>query len=590
MKCPHCNQEVEDGITICPICGKEMPVTETEETETTETTETTVQEPEVVPAVEEEPAKKSKKTLVIAGIIAAAAVIAVGAAVMMPKKSPKDTVIDAFKSIVAEDQTDPMEELFGWNAMYTKMQKESSEVDTEFQLQESSDETINQLATGKFAMTAMSNVAEKKMAFDMGIGYANMDLANLEFYLDDKEMVAAIPEFSSKAFALNYADDLAGQIERSPYLGQMFADTGIDAGGFSDYLTKVNEMAASETKMFDVNALWTRYKEGSKAIDDLKAAMTVADAEKKNFTIDSKEVSCKGYNVTITKDAMVQFLTTTKDFFLTDETLKKDFIQYSGLITDLYGSMGSMYSDMADSTPEELQREAWTSAEEEVNALIAQINEKMGDLNMVVYVTKEDKMASFDYNTTMKIDTEELKVYGTVDFAGGYNMFANVNATVNIEDSLAQKISFVVNKTGAYEKDKSLTGEFTASMSNDVETYAFDIKGNYAADTGSYDLTLDVLANETSMGTISSTGLVQNLVKGESFELVMDSIRLESSMLTGSDEYIELSGFYKAGPLTSTIEQPDGNRFDILSATEEDWSAISTEIVGNVFALMGSLY
>ena len=31
----------------------------------------------------------------------------------------------------------------------------------------------------------------------------------------------AIPELSSKAFSMNYADDLEGQVKNSPYLGQI---------------------------------------------------------------------------------------------------------------------------------------------------------------------------------------------------------------------------------------------------------------------------------------------------------------------------------------------------------------------------------
>ena len=49
----------------------------------------------------------------------------------------------------------------------------------------------------------------------------------------------------------------------------------------------------------DLKALWNRYKEGSKAIDDLKTAMTVTKNDKKEFTIDGQSENCRGYHVTL---------------------------------------------------------------------------------------------------------------------------------------------------------------------------------------------------------------------------------------------------------------------------------------------------
>lgn len=635
MKCPYCNQEIEDGSTVCTICGKELNsnsqvVEETEEAvevkeavmeEAVEVKEAVTEEAaEVKEAMTEEAAvvedaittdlekkKKSKKTIIAGAIIAAAAVIGVGAAVM-PRKSSKDMVVDAFKSIMAEGQTDPMEEIFGSSAMNEKLMKESSEVNMELQLQDSSDETIKQLATGKMGMTALNDIANKKMSFVLGVGFADMNIANLEFYLDDKQLAVAVPELSAKAFSFNYADDLEGQIERSPYLGQMFTENGIDVTGLNSYLTKVNEVASSQQELFNLKELWTRYKEGSKAIDDLKAAMTVEKTENKNFTISGKDQSCKGFNVTITKDALVQFATTSKEFFLSDEALKKDFIEYMATMIELQSTMSAMSSDLSDMTPEELQQETWKSAEEQVDSMIAQIKNSMGDLALVVYVTKDDKMASFDYSTTAKLSqasenselpensetadaaSEDIKLYGTVAFAGGYSMMSNVKASLNVEDASAQVITVLLDKTGTYEAGKTYTGGLTASMSNGTDTYSMVGTADYAVEGGAYNMAADFQSNGTSIGKLSSTGLVQNLVKGESFEVYIDSIKMESDMITGTNEFIDISGFYKAGPLTSTIEIPAGETFDILAGTEEDFNTVISEIVGNAYGLAMSFY
>ena len=60
---------------------------------------------------------------------------------------------------------------------------------------------------------------------------------------------------------------------------------------------------------------------------EFQAALTVEKAAKGTYTIDGAQVSCKGYNVTVSKDSMIEFLRQSSDFFLQDETLKADFMR-----------------------------------------------------------------------------------------------------------------------------------------------------------------------------------------------------------------------------------------------------------------------
>lgn len=629
MKCPHCNQEIDDKSQVCPGCGKslnETPVSSPAEAANEATASETASDSQVTagPAgegtkTEQEPQKDTasegtapdvsdglsagskvelegktpggKKKWVLP--VAIAAVIAVAAGVFAMKgglsKDPKDVVIGAFKSIVAEGQTNPSEEIFGMTAMMEKLNKESSQVNMEFVVEGSSDETLNQIATGKLGMTALNDMENKKVSLVMGVGYAGMNFANLKFYLDEKELAFAIPELTSKAFTMNYADDLEGQLAKSPFVGPIVQDSGMDLTGFNSYLEKCNEIAATGTEFFDLKELWTRYKEGSKAIDDLKAAMTVEKTEQKSFTIDGKEENCDGYHTTITKDALVQFITTTKDFFLNDETLKNDFIEYMDLMNEIQGTMVMMANPYVQSG-EEMQQELWSKAETNLNAFIEELKESMGDLTMEVYVRKDGKMAGFDYETTAVIEEESIRLYGTVTFGGGYSMMSNVNAVLNLESDAGEVITISADKTGTYEKDKTYNGSFNGTIGNGTESYSFVYTGDYNVESREYDMSMDFLSGEESQFTLTSNGIFTDLVKGESFALEMSSIKMETPIITGAQEYIELSAKYEAGPLKETVEFPEGDRFDILAATEEDYNDVYTEVMGNAFSLMMKFY
>lgn len=616
MKCPHCNQEIDDDSQVCTACGKslnETPVSSPADVKAEqepapggqvtagpagESAEPGQGQPAAVtdntsegnPVDLEGKAQSSKKKWVLPAAIVAAIAIAAGVFAMkgFSSKDPKDLVIDAFKSIVAEGQTNPAEEIFGMSSMIEKLNKESSQVTMEFSMEGSSDETLNQLVSGTLGVKAFNDMENKKVSFDMGVGYGGMELANLKFYLDEKELVMAVPELSSRAFTMNYAEDLEGQLANSPFVGPMIQDSGMDFTGLNSYLEKCNEIAAEGTQFFDLKELWNRYKEGSQAIEDLKAAMTVEKAEQKTFTIDGKEENCNGYHTTITKDALVQFITTTKDFFLNDETLKNDFIEYMNLMNDIQGTMAMMANPYMQSG-EEMQQELWNMAETNLNTFIEELKESMGDLTMDVYVRKDGKMAGFDYETTAVIEEENIKFYGNVTFGGGYSMMSNVNAVLNLESETGEVITLSADKTGTYEKDKAYSGAFRATAGNGTESYSFVYTGDYNVESKEYDVSLDFLSGDESQFAISSNGMFTDLVKGESFALEMTSIRMEMPVFE-TEEYVELSAKYEAGPLAETVEIPEGEKFDILAATEEDYYDVYTEITGNAISLMMKFY
>lgn len=655
MKCPYCYQEIEDGSTICQICGKELtPENTAEETagaapaeETAETAfaegaaeaasseaapqaagetepasseaaiptagETETASPEAaIPTAEavtgqtqmaqeqtlsgdgsgdgEKKPGKKKTGLIVGIVIALVVIIAAAVAIFAPKKNDKEVVIGAFKSIGEPAKTSPMEEMTGWGEIAKKRNSSSTTAQLAVKLEGSSDPSLNAMKSGQLSVSMSNDLTNKKESAVISLGYGGMNIANLDLYADDKTVVAALPELSKKAFTLNYADDLEGQIAKSPYFGQLMEDSGVNLKGLEDYFKKSSELVKAQNQLFDVKALWDRYKKGSTAISDLKAAMTVTDTDKKEFTIDGKSQNCNGYKVVIKKDAFIQFLKTSKEFFLQDDSLKKDFIQYMTLMKDMQSSLGE---DVYKLAPEQYQASLWKMADQSFDKYLPELEKSMGDLDLTVYVRKDGKMASFDYSTTLAIEDEAIKASGTVNFGGGYSMLANVNGTMNLEDGIGGKINLKFDKTGAYEAGKSLKSGLTASATDpDGNTYSMKLDGSYQKDKGAFELGANFGSDDQNMLTFSAKGAIQNIVKGESADVIIDSMKFEmpDPWDDGTKEYAEFSGSYKLGPLKGTIEAPKGDTFDVLGASEDDWNSVIKEMYGNVFGLVMQLY
>lgn len=525
-----------------------------------------------------------KKWLIPAG--AAAAVAVIGGGVMLSHQAdPKDTVIDAFKSITAEGQLNPSEEIFGTKELEDLLQKGSAQTGMELSMTGISDESLNQMSGAGIGLDVKRDVDSGRQLLNLSLQYGGGELADAQLYMDDTQIMAAIPVLSSRMFTLDYVNDLEGQLINSPYAAQKLEEQGIDIEGLANYLGQYKEALSDEEPMLDLKALWNRYKEGSKAIDDLKTAMTVTKNDKKEFTIDGQSENCRGYHVTLPKDALIRFAKTTREFFLNDETLKQDVVRY----LELAGDASSIYAADGDGEsvdPEEQQKELWAQAEAVLDNLVEEMENTIGDVTMDVYVRKDGKMAGFSYETDATVEEENVRFYGDVSFGGGYNMLSNVNGALNIEDSDGQIITVSLDKTGAYEAGKSWSGQVIATLQGDEEKYQFILDGDYQIADGSYEVKLDLQSNGASQASLTANGAVSELSKSESVHIDMDSLRLETTLLNGSSSYVEFAGSYYVNPLEDEIAQPDGVPFDVLASSEEDYNQVTTEITGNLFAIL----
>ncbi len=147
--------------------------------------------------VTEEPKKSGKKAGIIVAVIAVIAIIAAAAYFMAPKKDAKTVVVDAIASAVDTEETSPLEEIFGWEEFYEAMKTSPYQVDLEVQLDGGS-EDLADLTSGKLFMTSKADPESRSSSAVFGIGYAGMDLAKLQAYMDDTNLIMRFRSFPAR--------------------------------------------------------------------------------------------------------------------------------------------------------------------------------------------------------------------------------------------------------------------------------------------------------------------------------------------------------------------------------------------------------
>mgnify|MGYP000081401615 CR=1 FL=1 len=541
----------------------------------------------------EEPQPNKKFIKILAAVIAFAAVIAVAALayVKMTTKDPKQVVIDAFENVFPEGQVYPSEELFGLKDFAETVKTADSQGGLTLKMDSCSDATVNAYAGSGLRFEAKDDKTNGRSFFNMGVIYSGMDLANLNAYYGDDTLMLAVPELSAKVFTVDLGEGLADRIKNSPTVGPLLEQNGVDVEGMAVYFTELMdeaEKAQTEGRQpFDVEALINRYKEGCKAQENFKAALTVEKAAKGTYTIDGAQVSCKGYNVTVSKDSMIEFLRQSSDFFLQDETLKADFMRQLETTVKMSELMGGTMSGTGTMSAEEMQQQSYEEAKKMVDQMIEYLDKALTDVNMTVYVDKKGRLAAVEGSTNLYVEDTDVSEEGYIaltfscQLQGGAYLTQNALASITLEDA-TDTVSIDMVKQGSY--DKSV---LTSDLSLDLtvpgdETYNFTYTSTYDSKDGSYHLSGEVGGNGSQLVKISAEGAVDQLEKGKSVHVNIDS--LETSIMDDSVNVV-LSGEYYYQPLEGEISPLEGETMDVLSATEEDWTNVGMEMLFGVMGL-----
>ncbi len=560
MKCAKCGKEMDVEQKFCAFCGF-VPVQSQDGQK---------------PA----PKKASRLALAALGIVA----VAGGAFGIMKltEKDPKEVVLDAFKTVYVEEEARPLEELFGWSELMEKAGKERAEAGLELVLEESSDEFFQEYEGAGLRLEEQADPENQKAYFNLGLMYHHMELVNLNLSCEDEMVRMAIPELSSRAFTMDVGEGIARRVKESPLIGPMLEEEGLDIQALEALMAELKRQAAEgKGEGNDLKNLYQRYRTGSQALADLKAALTVEKGKKEKFQIDGKSVNCRGYEVLINKDAWISFLRNSAEFFLQDEGLREYYLRdlQMGLrMTEIAGEAVGMES------PEELLKKRYDEAEAQVEDAIAQMEKSLQDVSLTVYVDKDGRLAAIKGTTAINQEEgEPVSVAFSAELQGGAYRTQNGVLSVTLEDSQRQS-TINYRKNGTYDGNLLTSShDFQIQGSGDKVQVLFD--GEYISDIGDYHMELQVTEGDADVLALSASGVVTEIDPGNSIGVDLDQFQVTSGEGENAMD-ITFSGEYYYHPYDGEISQVEGTEFDVLAADEAAWTEVILEAYFSVAKLM----
>ena len=533
MKCPFCNENLPEGSMFCSNCGtrvdnasgsggakgggvNEVPL---------------YQIPEPAPAMMPERKKGGKGKWIAIGTVSAVAVAGcVAAAVFaLTAKTPKEKVIAAFEQVYDSQKELPGEEIFGFSQFAEMAKSQDMEEGISLSLSDTSLWGTQSFVGSGFSLDAKFSPSRKQSSADVGFSYQGMKMLDAQVYYGDDRLMAAVPQLSSYAFLLDMSGDFGSKLKNSPMAGAVLQSQGVDGDALADLVNETLDRAYdTENPAFDLNALLNRYREGCKAKDKFKEALTVEKEKgnKKSFPVDGKEKKCQGYSVVISKDAMIDFLEESSDFFLKDEILRDDFLNQLELMARFSQVMGESFTS---DSPKKLLDDVYQDVEDRADELIRILDKTLDDVEMVVYLDRKGNLVAFSGETNLGADDDLIGVEFEVSLKGGSHPLQNLEAMAELSND-GERITVNVEREGTFDKE-ALTDRISVEMNVVGDRVGGEYVMSYGRADGDLKMQLDIMAERLQVASISLEAVVDELEKGKSIHMDLEELRIEDSFL-----------------------------------------------------------
>lgn len=516
------NQNVTEGqnITEGQNAAEEQNVTDKQvitEAQTTVNPYIAGEMPQSVPVspIPEEPVKKSSNKVVIGVIAGIAALLLIIVLVLIFGglfKNDKQMIMDALKATFTESGN-YMKEAWGIEQYEGMFEEDIYTVDAQMDLPEG-------IGVG---MTIQNN-ADAYGIYADGSMYGS-SLVDIQIYMDDAEIVAALPGMVDYVFTINratLADDIQNMVDMD-MIDQQSADE----------IIALNE--GSEEEAISEEAYEQFEKDVMQACAAFFDKCEVEKGKSKELPVNGEDVNCKGYVLVITGENMAQFAEDIKAAYQNnEECVNAAFGVYESADIELPYDLDELYDSL-----DELAEECRDS-------------EENAEIEFYLYDGKVAQIyVEFDEGEYMAWNIE-----------GGN--FPLENTSIVMEDTSG--VLFEIKRTGSDGNRYRAKYE----ISDGYETYVFEIK--YSKENG--DFAIDLSDDVYDYSILSMEGRFEK-VSDSAIEISIDSLEIEEETVLSGDITIENT--------CDTIERPEGVEKEFLLLSEDELEAIMWEIVMSMY-------
>lgn len=377
-------------------------------------------------------------------------------------------------------------------------------------------------------MQVLYNIDDTVSSLYMGASLYGTDFIEALFYADEKEFNFGLPGLIDYAFYVDRTtleDDIWNLV-----------DEGIIQEEDAENLIILNQSGQELTNTD--NDLEQGGKDILEALKAIYQKSEVKKIDSKTLEIDGEDVNCKGYVVMITPKQIADFFIAYKEVYEENEAFRNYFNQILAM-QEGYNSAEELLEHM-------------DPAEELQNLADEAVQEIKEDIEICVYL-HDGLIARISYE-------EDRDNYFEWNIKGGNFPLENTNITLMIDG-----YEIYVSRTGD-EKKGLYSANYTIGL--DYETFYLDIE----YDTGNGDLEIEAY---DYYDEIFFSGNLYKSVPGSELEIEIYSVEIDYEEVLYGDIVVSNE--------CGEIVRPEGEEFNLLEMTEDEYYDILSEIIYSMY-------
>lgn len=373
------------------------------------------------------------------------------------KKDPREALEEAYQKTFVDDN--PMESALGFTELTTKLnESKAHSAGYSFTIQEISGKNLDRYAgflSGLgLSVDCASDLLNRKSVATMDITYGGSTYLTLGGQIQGSELFLTVPQLLDSSVTIDFST-MREDLNSDSMIGQLFKAYNLSLP--DNLFEKLSgELAATPKNSADLLAAW----------EALDTAILVKKLDKKEISLPENVTAKHVYNVTIPKQAYVDFMNAYLDYSE----------QSSAAFTNAFGADGTNEPSVD-----------FAEGKEEFRKLA----DSVGDIVVTVAVTKSGYINYTESTITAGEDTATF----TASFTGA--------------NSPLEVITLV--------SDATINGK----------AYHFDLVQEFNPAINEIDITAKASEDNTSLFFFDCVGTFNDFCKGEKFTLDLDYLELE---------------------------------------------------------------